>query len=241
MAAHRFTRRSSSLRIKPLVLALAGVFPLSAAMAGAPDLRLPGQPTANSGVVFTPTNSRVTVKTTTTATSARLDVTQQDQRAITQWASFNVGSDASVNFYMPNASSAMLARVLPATAAPQQILGSVKTLYLDSVGKEHVGGELFLINASGWLFGSKATVNVGSLVASALDIRNDDFLSGLSSINRTEATFSWKYAGGAGVSNTASLYQADGLIQVDKGANITTESGGARLPVCAPGAEQRAH
>lgn len=230
MAAHRFTRRSSSLRIKPLVLALAGVFPLSAAMAGAPDLRLPGQPTANSGVVFTPTNSRVTVKTTTTATSARLDVTQQDQRAITQWASFNVGSDASVNFYMPNASSAMLARVLPATAAPQQILGSVKTLYLDSVGKEHVGGELFLINASGWLFGSKATVNVGSLVASALDIRNDDFLSGLSSINRAEATFSWKYAGGADVSNTASLYQADGLIQVDKGDNghptITTESGG---------------
>lgn len=240
MAAHRFTRRSSSLRIKPLVLALAGVFPLSAAMAGAPDLRLPGQPTANSGVVFTPTNSRVTVKTTTTATSARLDVTQQDQRAITQWASFNVGSDASVNFYMPNASSAMLARVLPATAAPQQILGSVKTLYLDSVGKEHVGGELFLINASGWLFGSKATVNVGSLVASALDIRNDDFLSGLSSINRTEATFSWKYAGGAGVSNTASLYQADGLIQVDKGANITTESGG-RVFLFAPQVLNKGH
>lgn len=240
MAAHRFTRRSSSLRIKPLVLALAGVFPLSAAMAGAPDLRLPGQPTANSGVVFTPTNSRVTVKTTTTATSARLDVTQQDQRAITQWASFNVGSDASVNFYMPNASSAMLARVLPATAAPQQILGSVKTLYLDSVGKEHVGGELFLINASGWLFGSKATVNVGSLVASALDIRNDDFLSGLGSINRTEATFSWKYAGGAGVSNTASLYQADGLIQVDKGANITTESGG-RVFLFAPQVLNKGH
>lgn len=227
MAARQFTRRSTSVRIKPLVLALAGIFPMGAAVAAGPDLRLPTQH-GN----FTPTQSgTVTVKYTTTDTAARLDVTQSAQRAISQWSSFNVGSSAAVNFYMPNASSAMLARVLPTNVAPQQILGSIKTLYIDGAGKERVGGELFLINAGGWLFGRGATVNVGGMLAGTLDIRNSDFLNGLGSIDKNEATFSWKYAGGVDNADkdgkyAVALYQADGLVQVDKGATITTESGG---------------
>ncbi len=222
---HRLNRRSSSLRIKPLVLALATVFPMGMALAAGTtvaDVRLPTQHSN-----FTPTQpGNVTVKTTVTDTAARLDVTQTANRAITQWSSFNVGSNAQVNFYMPNAGSAMLARVLPSSNAPQQILGSVSTRYVDAAGKERVGGELFLINASGWLFGRGATVNVGGLVASSLDMRNADFLNGLGSIGQADASFSWRYAGGTGASDSVGLYAADGLVQVDAGAKITTESGG---------------
>ena len=39
-------------------------------------------------------------------------------------------------------------------------------------------GQVFLINPNGVLFGSGARVNVGGLVASTLNIRDDDFLSG---------------------------------------------------------------
>jgi large exoprotein involved in heme utilization and adhesion len=39
-------------------------------------------------------------------------------------------------------------------------------------------GSLFLINQNGVLFGDDAQVNVGSLVASSMDISNADFLNG---------------------------------------------------------------
>jgi len=225
MAASRRSSRLATLRIKPLVLALAGVFPVAALHAAAPDVRLPTQH-GN----FTPTNSVVTVKSTVTDTSARLDVTQTANRAITQWSAFNVGRDSQVNFYMPTSGSAMLARVLPGAATPQQILGQVNT-FVGTAGSTKVGGELFLVNAAGWLFGNTATVNVGSLVASSLDLRNSDFLNGLASISQAQATFSWKYAGGednadAKGNYAAGLYLADGLVQVDEGAKINTASGG---------------
>jgi filamentous hemagglutinin family protein len=225
MAAPRRTVRTASLRVKPLVLALAGVFPVAALHAAGPDVRLPTQ-----HGTFTPTNSVVTVNRTLTDTTARLDVTQTATRAITQWSAFNVGSNSQVNFYMPTSGSAMLARVMPGTAAPQQILGQVNT-FVGAVGSKQVGGELFLVNAGGWLFGNTATVNVGSLVASTLDVRNTDFLNGLASISQAQATFSWKYAGGVDNADATGkyapgLYQANGLVQLDEGAKISTTSGG---------------
>ena len=39
-------------------------------------------------------------------------------------------------------------------------------------------GKLFLVNQNGVLFGRDAQVDVGSLVGSTLDIRDDDFLAG---------------------------------------------------------------
>jgi filamentous hemagglutinin family protein len=228
MAAHRPTRRTAAFRVKPLALALASVFPVRmvAAAGAVPDLRLP-----DKHINFTPAQpGTVTVNAAVSAATARMDVSQTANRAVTQWNSFNVGTNASVNFYMPNSGSAMLARVLPGTPAPQQILGGINT-FVGNVGSTQVGGQLFLVNAAGWMFGSTATVNVGGLVASSLDIRNSDFLNGLTSIDKAEATFSWKYAGGVDNADAsgkykASLYQADGLVQIDQGAKITTTSGG---------------
>ncbi|HSI46208.1 MAG TPA: filamentous hemagglutinin N-terminal domain-containing protein, partial [Methylophilus sp.] len=46
------------------------------------------------------------------------------------------------------------------------------------LGKLNSNGSLFLINQNGVLFGPNAEVNVGNIVASTLNISNDDFLQG---------------------------------------------------------------
>ncbi|MGQ2966373.1 two-partner secretion domain-containing protein [Methylophilus sp.] len=46
------------------------------------------------------------------------------------------------------------------------------------MGKLNSNGSLFLINQNGILFGANSEVNVGNIVASTLNISNDDFLSG---------------------------------------------------------------
>lgn len=46
------------------------------------------------------------------------------------------------------------------------------------MGKLNSNGSLFLINQNGVLFGANAEVNVGNIVASTLNISNDDFLQG---------------------------------------------------------------
>lgn len=46
------------------------------------------------------------------------------------------------------------------------------------LGKLNSNGSLFLINQNGVLFGPNAQVNVGNIVASTLNISNDDFLQG---------------------------------------------------------------
>ncbi|HUJ16784.1 MAG TPA: filamentous hemagglutinin family protein [Nitrospirota bacterium] len=109
-------------------------------------------------------------------TSGQVNVYQNQQNAIIDWQSFNIGSDASVRFYQgqgtpetanwkPNSSYAALNRIWDLN--PSQIFG---TLTAD--------GRIYLINQNGILFGSGSKqVNVNSLVASALNIHDNDFLN----------------------------------------------------------------
>ncbi len=96
----------------------------------------------------------------------RLTVQQQSNRAIVNWNSFNVGSNASVNFQQPGATSVILNRVASG--------GGVSEIY----GSLTANGQVFLVNPAGTLFGRGAQVNVGGLVASSLDISNENFLGG---------------------------------------------------------------
>lgn len=52
-----------------------------------------------------------------------LTVTQNTDKMIAQWGSFNIGQNASVQFKQPGASSVALNRILDAN--PSQILGSL--------------------------------------------------------------------------------------------------------------------
>jgi filamentous hemagglutinin family protein len=113
-----------------------------------------------------------------------MTIQQGSNQAILNWNSFNIGSQASVNFQQPNVSAVALNRVVGSD--PSSIYGSLTA-----------NGQVFLVNPNGVLFGQGARVDVGGLVASTLNIRNEDFLNGNYRFTRDGAT--------AGVTNQGEL------------------------------------
>jgi len=83
---------------------------------------------------------------------------------ILEWQAFSIGADHSVHFQQQDDSSQILNRV--AGDDPSQIFGSLSS-----------NGGVWLINPQGILFGENARIDVGSLVASTLEITNIDFLA----------------------------------------------------------------
>jgi len=92
-------------------------------------------------------------------------ITQSSNRAAIDWQRFNIGSDEYVEFAQPDANAIALNRVVGGN--PSEILGNLSA-----------NGQVFLVNPNGIYFGQTATVNVGGIVASVLDISNNDFMSG---------------------------------------------------------------
>jgi filamentous hemagglutinin family protein len=91
-------------------------------------------------------------------------VNQQSDRAILNWQSFNIDTGHSVRFEQPSTSSAALNRIFQLD--PSRIQGSLQA-----------NGQVYLINSNGVIFGQGAQVNVGTLVASTLDVSDEVFNS----------------------------------------------------------------
>jgi filamentous hemagglutinin family protein len=104
-----------------------------------------------------------------------MTIQQGSDKAVLNWNTFNIGSQASVTFQQPSASSVALNRVI--SADPSAIYGSLRA-----------NGQVFLINPSGVIFGAGAKVDVGGLVASSMSLSNDDFLAGRNRFVRDGAT-----------------------------------------------------
>ncbi len=139
-----------------------------------------------------PTGARITSGSATIATSgAKMTVNQFSQKMIANWQSFNIGENASVNFNQPNSAAAALNRI--SDQNPTQIMGSLSA-----------NGQLFLLNQAGIIFGKTATVNVGGLVASSLNMLDSDFL---------DAKYKFTNGGSAAsILNQGSINIADGGI-----------------------------
>ncbi len=88
---------------------------------------------------------------------ATATLTQQTANVQLNWSSFNVGSNASVTFKQPSTSAIALNRIWDAN--PSQIYGHLTA-----------NGQVYLLNQNGFIFGPTSQINVGTLVASALDI-----------------------------------------------------------------------
>lgn len=97
------------------------------------------------------------------------------------WQSFNVGADGRVVFEQPNANSVALNRVVGSDGS--QIMGKIDS-----------NGQVFIVNPNGVIFGKNSQVNVGGLVASTLDITDQNFESG-------NYTFETKGTSGSVVNN----------------------------------------
>lgn len=117
-----------------------------------PALALPSSPTVVNG------SANVTVNGST------LTVTNSSN-AIINWNSFSISNGELTRFVQPTATSAVLNRVIGSD--PSRIFGSLQS-----------NGRVLLVNQNGILFGQTAKVDVNGLVASTLNISNDDFLAG---------------------------------------------------------------
>ncbi|HWV51692.1 filamentous haemagglutinin family protein [Pseudorhodoplanes sp.] len=87
----------------------------------------------------------------------KVTVEQTQQRAVFTWNKFNVSENTDLVFNQLSAEWVALNRVLD--TAPSTILGSVKA-----------PGTVLVINQNGIVFGAGAQVNVGSLIATTLDV-----------------------------------------------------------------------
>ncbi|HEY8356817.1 MAG TPA: filamentous hemagglutinin N-terminal domain-containing protein, partial [Ramlibacter sp.] len=94
----------------------------------------------------------------------RTTITQSSRNAVIHWEAFGIAAGEAVRFRQPDANSVALNRVLGSD--PSAIFGKLSA-----------NGKVFLVNPNGVLFGSGASVNVGGLVASTLDIADGDFMA----------------------------------------------------------------
>ena len=117
----------------------------------------------------------VTIDTNQNIQASVMNVNQASQRAVVNWNSFNVGSDATVNFNQPNASASILNRVN--NQSPSQIFGKI-----------NANGEVILMNPAGIYFGKGSSLNVGAITATTHNISNDDFMKGLMTFDRKGST-----------------------------------------------------
>ncbi|MGH8447354.1 MAG: filamentous hemagglutinin N-terminal domain-containing protein, partial [Solimonas sp.] len=134
-------------------------------------------------------------------------VTQTSNNAVVNWNSFSVGSEESVRFNQPNASSAILNRVTGGDAS--NILGNISS-----------NGRVFLVNSNGIVFGRNATINVGSLIASTLDISDADFNAG-------------KYAFKQGSKAPAGIVNEGTIIAGSGGIDTRVAAGGGNVVLLA--------
>jgi filamentous hemagglutinin family protein len=94
-----------------------------------------------------------------------LTIKQTTDKLGVNWQSFNVGADGQVVFEQPNSKSVALNRVVGSDASA-------------ILGKIDANGQVILINPNGVMVGKDAQINVGGLVASTLNLTDENFQKG---------------------------------------------------------------
>ena len=102
---------------------------------------------------------------TVNSVNSTLTINQTSNRAVINWNTFDIGTNATVNFLQPSAASVVLNRVNAAN--PIQIFGSLNS-----------NGVVYLINSSGMYFAPSANVNVGSILATTQQMDTLSFMNG---------------------------------------------------------------
>ena len=171
------SRRTGTV-LAPLLVSL-GLGLSAHALAGGVTAAVPPIPAPPAPTTL-PTGGKVvagsgTISSSSTASSAVLNVDQTTQRAVVNWNTFDLGSAAQVNFNQPGSDSATLNRVLDSN--PSQIFGRITA-----------PGQVFLANPNGVYFGKSASVDVGSLAATTSSIGDADFMAGRITLDRAGAT-----------------------------------------------------
>jgi filamentous hemagglutinin family protein len=118
-----------------------------------------------STALANPTGANVVRGTAAIHQAGNLLQITNSPNAIINWQSFSIGANEITRFLQQSSSSAVLNRVI--TQNPSTILGALQS-----------NGRVFLINPNGILFGAGAQIDVAGLVASTLNMSDQDFLAG---------------------------------------------------------------
>lgn len=157
-----------------------------------------------------PTGGQITAGSAQISQSGTtLTITQDTAKMAADWQTFSIGAGHSVNFVQPSAQAVALNRVLGSDVSVIQ-------------GALNANGHVFLVNPNGVLFSPDAQVNVGGLVASTLNIRTEDFLTG---------RYQFEGDSGAAITNQGEINAAEGgtialiAAKIINQGSITAESG----------------
>ena len=154
-----------------------------------------------------------------------LTVQQASARLVTDWRSFDIAAGHTVRFDQPSASAVALNRVTGGSASVIQ-------------GALRANGQVFLVNPSGVLFSPSAQVDVGGIVASTLDITNDDFLAGrlaFNGLSQAQITNQGQLTAAQGgtvaliaarIVNDGSISAPAGDVLLGAGSRVTLDLGG---------------
>src|SRR5712691_2397440 len=116
-----------------------------------------------------PTGGTVSSGSASFASSGSTLTVTNSANAIINWQNFSIGVNEITRFLQSSSSSAVLNRVVGANGViPQSVIDGV----LSS------NGRVFLLNSSGIVFGASARIDVSGLVASSLNLSDQDFKNG---------------------------------------------------------------
>lgn len=118
--------------------------------------------------------------------SVDVTIVQTQQQALLNWKTFNIGKKTTLTFDQSAGGNSItdwiaFNKINDPSGRPSQILGSI-----------HAGGQVYVINQNGIIFGGSSQVNTHALVASALHINQDLIDSGL--VNNPNAEFLFQSA-----------------------------------------------
>ncbi|WP_292432937.1 filamentous hemagglutinin N-terminal domain-containing protein [Methylobacter sp.] len=126
-----------------------------------------------------------------TATPGLTTVTNSPN-AIINWQNFSIGQNELTQFIQQNGQSAVLNRIIGQN--PSEILGQLAS-----------NGKVFLINPNGIVFGAGSVIDTQGLIASSLNLSDQDFLNG-----------NYHFMAGSGAGNIRN----EGIIRAGKDGNI---------------------
>jgi filamentous hemagglutinin family protein len=182
---------ATSVGINRLVRRKAPLFSTTALVAAA--LFVISAPPARAAVgnLETPTGGQVVGGSATISLpqAGILNINQSSDRAVINWNTFNIGSNATTQFFQPNSGSLTVNRVTGGD--PAQILGTLKA-----------NGTVMVLDRNGVIFGKDATIDVGGIVASTGDI-------GTASIMNGDTRLALTNFGSGSVVNNATINVAD--------------------------------
>jgi len=181
---------------------------------------------------------------TSSGTPGQVKVTVQQtaQQALLQWDTFNIGKNTNLNFDQSAGGANVnqwvaFNKIKDPSLNPSQILGSLTTSGpVNAQGQATAGGQVYVINQNGIIFGGSSQVNTHALVASSVPI-NDNLIK-LGLLNNPDLQFLFsqdtiqKKAGGtmdAFIPEASLLGNRDGDIVVQSGAQLSSPTTGEKV------------